>query len=71
MRRLSYSCIPAFRRGAITGPMPTGGTYRVEIAVCPIPALLAMKGHAIEGRYKQKDAFGQVDAWILALGLRN
>ena len=22
-----------------------------------IPALLAMKGHAIEGRYKQKDAY--------------
>ena len=34
---------------AITGPMPAGGTNRVEIAVCSIPALLAMKGHAIEG----------------------
>jgi hypothetical protein len=32
---------------AITGPMPAGGTNRVEIAVCSIPALLAMKGHAI------------------------
>lgn len=42
---------------AITGPMPAGGTNRVEIAVCSIPALLAMKGHAIEGRYKQKDAY--------------
>ena len=42
---------------AITGPMPDGGTNRVEIAVCSIPALLAMKGHAIEGRYKQKDAY--------------
>ncbi|MDR9849583.1 nucleotidyl transferase AbiEii/AbiGii toxin family protein [Herbaspirillum huttiense] len=42
---------------AISGPMPTGGTNRVEIAVCSIPALLAMKGHAIEGRYKQKDAY--------------
>lgn len=30
---------------------------RVEIAVCSIPALLAMKGHAIAGRYKQKDAY--------------
>lgn len=29
---------------AIAGPMPTGGTNRVEIAVCSIPALLAMKG---------------------------
>ncbi|MCX7230148.1 MAG: hypothetical protein NTW15_14330 [Burkholderiales bacterium] len=42
---------------AITGPMPAGGTNRVEIAVCSIPALLAMKGHAIQGRYKQKDAY--------------
>ena len=42
---------------AVTGPMPTGGTNRVEIAVCSIPALLAMKGHAVEGRYKQKDAY--------------
>jgi hypothetical protein len=42
---------------AITGPMPAGGTNRVEIAVCSIPALLAMKGHAVEGRYKQKDAY--------------
>jgi len=42
---------------AIDGPMPEGGTNRVEIAVCSIPALLAMKGHAIEFRYKQKDAY--------------
>ena len=42
---------------AISGPMPAGGTNRVEIAVCSIPALLAMKGHAVEGRYKQKDAY--------------
>ncbi|ESH87653.1 hypothetical protein B551_0224550 [Cupriavidus sp. HPC(L)] len=42
---------------AIAGPMPTGGTNRVEIAVCSIPALLAMKGHALAGRYKQKDAY--------------
>ncbi len=42
---------------AISGPMPAGGMNRVEIAVCSIPALLAMKGHAIEGRYKQKDAY--------------
>ena len=37
--------------------MPAGGTNRVEIAVCSIPALLAMKGHAVRGRYKQKDAY--------------
>lgn len=42
---------------AIAGAMPGGGANRVEVAVCSIPALLAMKGHAIEGRYKQKDAY--------------
>jgi hypothetical protein len=42
---------------AIDGPMPAGGTNRVEVAVCSIPALLAMKGHALAGRYKQKDAY--------------
>jgi hypothetical protein len=42
---------------AISGAMPDGGTNKVEIAVCSIPALLAMKGHAIKGRYKQKDAY--------------
>ena len=42
---------------AISGTMPNGGANKVEVAVCSIPALLAMKGHAIEGRYKQKDAY--------------
>jgi len=42
---------------AIDGPMPGGGTNKVEIAVCSIPALLAMKGHALRGRLKQKDAY--------------
>lgn len=42
---------------AVSGAMPAGGTNRVEIAVCSIPALLAMKGHAIERRHKQKDAY--------------
>lgn len=42
---------------AIDGPLPQGGTNRVEIAVCSIPALLPMKGHALKGRYKQKDAY--------------
>ena len=37
---------------AIAGPMPAGGNNRVEIAVCSIPALLAMKGHALHGRHK-------------------
>ncbi|HYG06375.1 MAG TPA: nucleotidyl transferase AbiEii/AbiGii toxin family protein [Stenotrophomonas sp.] len=42
---------------AVSGSMPAGGTNRVEIAVCSIPALLAMKGHAIAHRHKQKDAY--------------
>lgn len=42
---------------AVSGAMPDGGTNRVEIAVCSIPALLAMKGYAIEHRHKQKDAY--------------
>ncbi len=41
----------------IEGSMPNGGTNRVEVAVCSIPALLAMKGHAINNRYKQKDSY--------------
>ncbi|MDC7266785.1 MULTISPECIES: hypothetical protein [unclassified Shinella] len=41
---------------AISGDMPEGGTNRVEVAVCSIPALLAMKGYALNGRHKQKDA---------------
>lgn len=42
---------------AIDGEMPNGGTNKVEIAVCSIPALLAMKGYALKGRFKQKDAY--------------
>ncbi len=42
---------------AIEGPMPEGGVNRVEIAVASIPALLAMKGYAIQNRLKQKDAY--------------
>ena len=42
---------------AIDGPMPDGGRNRVEIAVASIPALLAMKGFALNGRHKQKDAY--------------
>jgi len=41
----------------ITGSMPTGGANQVEIAVCSIPAFLAMKGHALKRRFKQKDAY--------------
>ena len=42
---------------AIEGSMPDGGPNRIEIAVCSIPALLAMKGHALQNRLKQKDAY--------------
>jgi hypothetical protein len=42
---------------AIDGVMPDGIKNRVEIAVCSIPSLLAMKGYAIANRYKRKDAY--------------
>lgn len=41
----------------VNGPMPGGGTNTVEIAVASIPALLAMKGYALAGRLKEKDAY--------------
>jgi hypothetical protein len=34
-----------------------GGINKVEVAVCSIPALLAMKGHAMNGRKRHKDAY--------------
>lgn len=42
---------------AIEGMMPGGGYNRVQIAVASIPALLAMKGHALMRRQKRKDAY--------------
>jgi hypothetical protein len=42
---------------AVSGKMPDGGTNTVELAICSIPALLAMKGHAMNGRLKRKDAY--------------
>ena len=41
----------------VEGDMPTGTKNRVEIVVCTIPALLAMKGHALRGRHMKKDAY--------------
>lgn len=41
----------------IEGPMPNGGQNRVQIAVASIPAILAMKGFALRGRLKTKDAY--------------
>jgi hypothetical protein len=48
-----------FKTAVFNGEFDDGpeDTNRVEIAVCSIPALLAMKGHAVQGRYKQKDAY--------------
>ena len=42
---------------AVRAAMPEGGVNTVEIVVCSIPALLAMKGFALQKRYKQKDAY--------------
>lgn len=41
----------------IKADMPNGGTNKVRIAIASIPALLAMKGFAINGRDKPKDAY--------------
>lgn len=46
-----------YKMVAIDGDMPEGGTNTVQIAVASIPALLAMKGYALDGRNKQKDAY--------------
>ena len=37
--------------------MPAGGKNSVQVAVCSIPALLAMKGQVIQNRDKKKDAY--------------
>lgn len=42
---------------AVEAEMPDGGINRVEIAVCSIPVLLAMKGYALNNRLKRKDAY--------------
>jgi hypothetical protein len=46
-----------YKMVAIEGDMPRGGKNTVQIAVASIPALLAMKGYALDGRFKQKDAY--------------
>jgi hypothetical protein len=45
------------------GTMPDGINNKVEIAVCSIPALLAMKGYALLGRNKEKDAYDAYDVY--------
>jgi hypothetical protein len=41
----------------VEGLMPNGASNKVKLSVCSIPAFLAMKGYALAGRYKQKDAY--------------
>ncbi|AUU93305.1 nucleotidyl transferase AbiEii/AbiGii toxin family protein [Phytobacter diazotrophicus] len=41
----------------LRGMMPDGAHNMVRMSVCTIPALLAMKGHALNGRKKHKDAY--------------
>lgn len=41
----------------IEGPMPDGRRNQVELLVATIPAFLVMKGHALAGRDKKKDAY--------------
>ncbi len=60
----------------IEGDMPDGTRNSVRITVASIPALLAMKGHALAGRLKHKDAYdiyysvrnfaGGIDALVAA-----
>jgi len=41
----------------VEGRMPDGRTNQVELLVATIPALLVMKGYALVGRDKKKDAY--------------
>jgi predicted nucleotidyltransferase len=41
----------------LEGVMPDGRTNEVELLVATIPALLVMKGYALVGRDKKKDAY--------------
>jgi hypothetical protein len=41
----------------MSGRMPDGRENRVDLLVATIPALLVMKGYAITGRDKEKDAY--------------
>jgi len=44
-------------RLSLDGEMPDGRPNRVELLVASIPALLVMKGFALDGRNKPKDAY--------------
>lgn len=41
----------------LQGEMPKGGTNTLTLKIASIPALLAMKGYALAGRMKDKDAY--------------
>jgi hypothetical protein len=47
----------SFVRHRLDGTMPDGRRNTVELKVASIPALLVMKGHALVGRDKHKDAY--------------
>jgi hypothetical protein len=47
----------SFVQHTIDGTMPDGRHNSVELRVASIPALLVMKGYALVGRDKQKDAY--------------
>lgn len=47
----------SFVRHKLDGTMPDGRRNSVELRVASIPALLVMKGYALAGRDKQKDAY--------------
>lgn len=42
---------------AVEAEMPKGGRNEVELSVATIPAFLVMKGFALDGRDKEKDAY--------------
>lgn len=46
-----------FQYMTLVGQMPDGSKNQVEVAICSIPAFIAMKGHALQGRLKHKDAY--------------
>ena len=47
----------SFVRHRLDGTMPDGRRNSVELRVASIPALLVMKGYALAGRDKHKDAY--------------
>ena len=47
----------SFVQHTLDGSMPDGRRNKVELRVASIPALLVMKGYALVGRNKHKDAY--------------